>query len=721
MRQSLRTLFARMSLFWRYFFLLAAVVLVFLVSHLVSTQQFSRALRQSYMEQAQSAFEQRSERFAAQLFLTYSLPSSIENDSYYAAVSGAQHTAETTYMLNMSRLGNSFTLQCVLMDLPAESFLYLRQTGGCITRHRLFEQAQTCFNSYIIFKDPQMDMLSVLDNRVGSRALQLLPLTEVSVGGKAAEPCMVLVVQSTGREAAYGFLYPEEYVLEHFQIDQMPKDTCFELVREDGQVLYAYGDGSADSEDYARISCQLPALSCTATLAIPHAYFEQTVQRAQLLARVIFILSVMIGIAMCVAFSHLSVKPFRQLIRTHDMQQLVQDAPENELAAIDRFLHTARERTSALRSMLLSSMLVRAFSGLAISEDEYQKLSAAFPLFKRSLRAAVVRDRSSSYTIDDHSAMVNRLRDVMPERFLCEYINMQESILLLPADEQAFEQLQQVLVELNAETERELRFVCGVSLPFLGLSEVSAAIRQAQFCIPENGEQLMVQVMEEGAPEGGSTLQDELKQFQQALTAWNHNELLARLERMATLAGKGGGAPPEELFYSVLYLLRDTANSAHLPFEAYEHMRYQHTGSPASNLRRLKGVVNDLFQSRASAQLTDKQQLCAQIVQFVDESFSDPNLCVASVARRFCVSERFVYSAVLDTVGMNMSSYLSQIRMREAARLLRETQENVGSIAEKCGYPVESTFYRNFKKHYNMTPAEYKSSLGRVGGDEKGT
>ena len=721
MKQGLRTLFSKLSLFWRYFFLLVAVVLVFLVSHLVSTHQFSSALRQSYMEQAQSAFEQRSESFASQLFLTYSLPSSMENDGNYAVVAGMQQTADTSYMLNMSRLRDSFVLQCVLMDLPAESFLYLRQTGGCITRNRLFEQAQTCFDSYIIFKGPQMDILSVLDNRGGARALQLLPLTEVSVGGKAAQPCMVLVVQSTGSEAAYGFLYPEEYVLEHFQIDEMPEDTCFELVREDGQVLYSYGAADVGSDGYARISCQLPALSCTATLAVPHAYFEQTVQRAQLLARVIFLLSVMIGIAMCFAFSHLSVKPFRQLIQTHDMQRLVEDAPENELAAIDRFLHTARERNRALRGMLLSSMLVRAFSGLAISEDEYQRLAAAFPLFNHPLRAAVLRDRSANYTIDDHSAMVNRLRDVMPERFLCEYINMQESILLLPADEQAFAQLQQVLVELNEEMEREMRFVCGVSLPFLGLSEVSAAIRQAQFCIPENGERLMVQVMEEGAPEGASTLQDELKQFQQALAAWNHNELLARLEQMSTLAGKGGGTPPEELFYGLLYLLRDTASSAHLPFEAYEHMGYQHTGSPASNLRRLKTVVNDLFQIRASAQLTDKQQMCAQIVQFVEESFSDPDLCVASVSRRFCVSERFVYSAVLDTVGMNMSSYLSKIRMREAARLLRETQENVGTIAEKCGYPVESTVYRNFKKHYNMTPAEYKSSLGRVGRAEKGT
>ena len=720
MKQGLRALVARMSLFWRYFFLLAAVVLVFLVSHLVSTRQFSHALRQSYMEQARDNFEQRCELFSGQLFLTHSLPVSMENDAYYAEVSDPARIADPVYMLHMAELSNSFMLQCLLMDLPGEGFLYLRQSGGCITRHRLFAQAETCFNSYIIFEDPNMDVFGELDNKTVSRALRLLPATNVSVGGKAAQPQLLLVVQATGKEAAYGFLYPVEYVREHFQIDQMPEDTYFNLVHEDGTVLWSTGEEVGDGARFAQISCELPALSCTATLGIPNVYFERTVQRAQFVARMFFAVSVFVGLALCIAFSHLSVKPFRRLIRAHDIDR-TQTAPENELVAIERFMQTARERNTALRSMLLSSMLVRAFSGLTISEDEYHKLSAAFPLFKQSLRAAVVRDRSSSYTIDDHAAMVNLLRDVMPEQFLCEYINMQESIILLPADAEAFEQLQRVLLELNEDTERELRFVCGVSLPFLGLDAVSAAIRQAQFCIPESGEQMLVQVAEEGVSEQGDTLQDELKQFQQALTVWNQNELAIRLERMAALVGKGGGGAPEELFYSVLYLLRDTAYSARLPFEAYEGMSYQHNGSPASNLRRLKGVVSHLFQSRAAVQLTDKQMLCAQIVRFVDENFSDPNLCMASVSKRFCVSERFVYNAVMESTGMNMSGYLARIRMHEAARLLRETQENVSGIAEKCGYPVESTFYRNFKKYYQMTPAEYKSSLSHVGGDEKGS
>ena len=59
---------------------------------------------------------------------------------------------------------------------------------------------------------------------------------------------------------------------------------------------------------------------------------------------------------------------------------------------------------------------------------------------------------------------------------------------------------------------------------------------------------------------------------------------------------------------------------------------------------------------------------------------------------------------------MNVSNFLAQCRMEQAAMLLRDTDENISTIADKCGYPVESTFYRNFKKYYHMTPAEYKST-----------
>lgn len=704
MRQKIRQMMAELSLFWRYFFLLAAVVLVFLIAFSVATGQFTRTLQSSYLEQARNGFEQNAEAFSSDLALVHSLPMSMEATEHYTYVARTKEPQETQFVLYLAKLRDSFALQCQLMDLPAEGFVYFKDSGVCLSQRRIFTQAETCFDSYIIYGDEQPSMMDLLQDGKLAVESRLLPACEVSVGGRK-DVCLTVLTQSVGKEAVYGFLYPVSTLEEYFQIQSLPQDTRFDLIRADGTVLYSRTGENGNEDDYIRLTCELPGLSSAASIGIPRTYFQTTVSRTQVVAQIIFLLSVLLGIAMCFFFSHISVRPFRQLIQSHTADQ---SAPANELIAIDSFLKSAREKNVALRDMLLSSLLVRAFSGLTIPEGEYKKISAAFPLFNAPLRVAIVRDRTENPDMTEETAGINRLRLALPDRFMCEYVNIQETVLLFPAEPALIEQLQSVLLELNAGAERGMRFVCGVSTPFEGVEMISQAIRQAQFCLPENGERVLVQMTDEGV-EGPAAETMDLMQFQQALACWNRQEALVQLDQLAAFVGKNSQVRPQELFYSALFLLRDNAHSGKLSFEEHEHMTYQPTSSPVSNLRRLKGVVNDLFEQKAALQMTDKQMLCEEIVQHIRNNFSDPDLCLASVAKQFCVSERFVYNAVQESTGMNVSTLLLQCRMQEAARLLRDTKENVGSVAEKCGYPVESTFYRNFKKYYHVTPAEYKN------------
>lgn len=707
MKENIQRLMSKLSLFWRYFFLLAAVVLVFMIAFTVATRQFTQTLRSSYLEQAQSSFEKNAELFSRDLSLIHSLPMSMEDTEHYMAVAKTMGHQETQQTFYLSALSNSFILQCLLLDLPAEGFVYFRESETCLTRRRIFTDVESCFESYIIY-DENTSVLDILRGKQLTIGSWLLPACEVSVGGKT-DTYLTVLVQSAGKEAAYGFLYPVDTIEEYFQIGALPADTRFDLIRSDGTVLYSYSGQPGTEKDYIRLTCELPALSSTVSIGIPRTYFQATVNRDQTVAQIIFMLSVLVGIAMCFFFSHISVKPFRQLIRSHTTEP-VQDAPKNELMAINSFLKTAQEKNVALRDLLLSSLLVRAFSGLIIPEEEYKKISAAFPVFAKPLRVAVVRDRSVDPDAEEENTLINRLRLALPERFICEYINIQETIILFFADAAFVEQLQQILLGLNEGEEREVRFVCGVSAPFEGAEVIGQAIRQAQFCLPENGERVLVQMSQNGLEGTLPAETMDLTLFQQALACWNRQEAQVQIDQIAAFAGKNTKARPQELFYSLLFLLRDAAHSGKMSFEEHAHMTYQPNSSPVANLRRLKGVVNDLFEQKMAVQMTDKQVLCEQIVQHIKNNYFDPGLCMASLAKQFCVSERFVYNAVQESAGMNLSTLLLQCRMQEAARLLRDTDENVSSIAEKCGYPVESTFYRNFKKYYHMTPAEYKSA-----------
>ena len=83
---------------------------------------------------------------------------------------------------------------------------------------------------------------------------------------------------------------------------------------------------------------------------------------------------------------------------------------------------------------------------------------------------------------------------------------------------------------------------------------------------------------------------------------------------------------------------------------------------------------------------------------------------VAVIAEMYDRSERTINTIMNEETGMSFSSYLAGIRMQKAGEMLRETPQEIVVIAEKCGLTM-STFYRNFKKHYHMTPAEYKAQF----------
>jgi len=62
-------------------------------------------------------------------------------------------------------------------------------------------------------------------------------------------------------------------------------------------------------------------------------------------------------------------------------------------------------------------------------------------------------------------------------------------------------------------------------------------------------------------------------------------------------------------------------------------------------------------------------------------------------------------------MGISLSSYIRDICMQEAARLLLNTDLPIHEIIGSIGYKNRTTFYQHFQEKYNVTPKEYRQSL----------
>lgn len=102
---------------------------------------------------------------------------------------------------------------------------------------------------------------------------------------------------------------------------------------------------------------------------------------------------------------------------------------------------------------------------------------------------------------------------------------------------------------------------------------------------------------------------------------------------------------------------------------------------------------------------SEKNSLIDTIVAYIRDNYKDPSLCLNKISDEFKISESYFSHLFKETMNINFSVYLEDIRLNEAARLIREGSSNIGEIAFEVGYNNQTSFRRAFKKKFGVTPS----------------
>ncbi|CBL44001.1 Putative araC-like transcription regulator [gamma proteobacterium HdN1] len=93
---------------------------------------------------------------------------------------------------------------------------------------------------------------------------------------------------------------------------------------------------------------------------------------------------------------------------------------------------------------------------------------------------------------------------------------------------------------------------------------------------------------------------------------------------------------------------------------------------------------------------------------------------VAELAELACLSRSAFHERFSDTIGMAPLTYLTEHRLRLAARHLSQRDLSINKIAERVGYGSETAFSQAFRRKYEMTPSQFrKNKLGATEIDNK--
>lgn len=104
-----------------------------------------------------------------------------------------------------------------------------------------------------------------------------------------------------------------------------------------------------------------------------------------------------------------------------------------------------------------------------------------------------------------------------------------------------------------------------------------------------------------------------------------------------------------------------------------------------------------------------EDQFVKKVREIIEDNLSDSEFSVEQLCKKVFMSHSQLHRKLDALTGQSPNKFIRMIRLNIAKRMLKETEQNISSIAMECGYSDPGYFGRVFKQEYGMTPQEWRS------------
>ncbi|MFB8373790.1 helix-turn-helix domain-containing protein [Paenibacillus taichungensis] len=102
------------------------------------------------------------------------------------------------------------------------------------------------------------------------------------------------------------------------------------------------------------------------------------------------------------------------------------------------------------------------------------------------------------------------------------------------------------------------------------------------------------------------------------------------------------------------------------------------------------------------------------VVRYLNDNYQQ-DLALPEVAALFRISPHYLSRLFKQTTGFTFSDYLNLLRVKEAQRLLRESEDSITEIALRAGFSNFSHFGKMFKRTVQVSPRTYRQECREAG------
>lgn len=158
-----------------------------------------------------------------------------------------------------------------------------------------------------------------------------------------------------------------------------------------------------------------------------------------------------------------------------------------------------------------------------------------------------------------------------------------------------------------------------------------------------------------------------------------------------------------------LHLLLSAINAENTPLTLDEMKRAMN--SYVQSRKNKHGVYSDIEAMAERVEVPEQrgndELLMDRIMQSINRHLGDSDFTVEQLCAEAAISRAHLHRKMKELTGLPVTEFIRNIRLEQAARLLREQKLNVTQVAYTVGFSSLGYFATVFRKHFGVAPRDY--------------
>lgn len=728
-----------MRVYWQYAIMYLIIVGIVI---LVLTPIYNVVLsisKRVYLQEVNYGLIRSADDFEKRIEATWKIQNTMGQQSeYYTKVKLFRgDKLPSAYYIYMDLARKFFANQCSTVGLEEESFIVFKNSGAAITRSTICESVENCFSEQIVYDEFSED--EVIEKIYEMDFFKtFIPVSGVAIkGSDKHDRYLTLLTGQTNDSAVVGTLFSENKLYELFNIPNLPENMFFYIKDTHDDILVSKnltlrpfevpeGTGEIEYNDtvYNVMQYTMNSIGYKVIMGIADSYFNEMLVPLKVLIIRYILIAIGIGILLSIIFTLYSYMPLKKLMDIPLLADRSRKKPQtNEYKYIRELMERSEDEIQKLRNnirdmdnTLRVNLFVRLLHGNVNADDEMKLVMQLIPQLSSEYQVAIIKVdifKDDESSVDYLSFLVyDQLSHLLPSDFLFGQLDRTKTAVLIPGTQQNVRIFTDAIRQINSKVSvHHITLAAGISELSTGIDKINTAFYHAQYSLFErNGDSICYYTTVPEIEELSLDLVG-IQRLYELVQAGKSKEVEDMLEKISFALMNGGSYSCEDVrktFYIVRFVLESVIKN--MQCKAVVLPEYHKNETVQELFSALGNSASKIFLELEKRKQNANLELKKSVLNYINGNYADKSIYVTTIASVVGVSEGYVHKLVKECTGYSLNNYIRKLRAEKVAQMLKETDLPVCDISDICGFYVLRTFYREFKKHYGVTPSEFREN-----------